>query len=960
MNFYPATAIQVPTKKEFPSSGERRVVGACGDAAAGGAPGGGGPSNRNIRGNSSSSSLNVASNIFSSMRELEASGRNVSSLGTLSALSQVGIRGAPLPASSALESALGGSMGSSGGMVMGAGGATVGLHSSLNGIMGVGGHPHTESLVAAQRDRLNALAAGSFAGTGRSNGTTPLPMEDMLYSNPMAAGGGDGRSAYSSASIQAQAQALRQLEMEEIMRQHQHQNQNAATSNNNHYYEQNQQRTNLLGNLKGGYAPMQSPTHRRGSDNISGALSISSPMQSSTSQHNPSILDNSLLDTFTPAELLREVSRRQSQRRNSRDMLAGMDQGSVMDALSRNNSRDDLVDLYNQMRHRGSSTGLRANSLANSLDSFSSLALMARQREGGAMSGMPAAASAIPHHGAQHRDGGAMPALSLPPRRLSETNNDASSSDASDDQQQRQQRRGSYSKNESLDVVSVPTAKTSSSSKTTCDKTTSEAEESSSDATNSTVVTNTQSPRPSAAASATAIDGSRENKKLSGRKRSNSNASFDALLSVFGDELAKLDREKNGGSKTNNKNGQMEDDDKSADSIVSGASVGFFNKLIKKTAAATVARQNEEEEKNDAMDMKENAAVQDKRRHSTSSSLSDYPRLSHADESRDSSSISQEHPPAAMNNDRVLSHMDNLLDRERQRTIALPPSRDLSSFLPINTTFANNATSPGTSNYTRKIQSTTSMMASLEAMRHKELVMRERALREAALRDLQAQRATLGAPPPPPNPNIRMAAPPPILPRGGDPKMGPLAALFGGHLPPGVMGSAGAGGPSSSVRHSEAAAAANAMLARLQGFPPEYPRPELLPNHNQQVLALPVPHVPVIIEKPHPAIDPNHIPPEVALQRFLDEYGEAAKTSQTDLLGSIAKAEESLASIHAWDRSQGLRKCHSRTVVKTRRSRAKVKAFLMGIDPPKEPQKKRKKTKKKAKVVVDKEIVVSM
>ena len=64
------------------------------------------------------------------------------------------------------------------------------------------------------------------------------------------------------------------------------------------------------------------------------------------------------------------------------------------------------------------------------------------------------------------------------------------------------------------------------------------------------------------------------------------------------------------------------------------------------------------------------------------------------------------------------------------------------------------------------------------------------------------------------------------------------------------------------------------------------------------------------------------------------------------MLHAISKTEKSLVTIHAWDRSQGLRKCHSRTVVKTRRSRASVKAFLMGIDPPREPNKKRKRKKK--------------
>ena len=79
-----------------------------------------------------------------------------------------------------------------------------------------------------------------------------------------------------------------------------------------------------------------------------------------------------------------------------------------------------------------------------------------------------------------------------------------------------------------------------------------------------------------------------------------------------------------------------------------------------------------------------------------------------------------------------------------------------------------------------------------------------------------------------------------------------------------------------------------------------------------------------------------------------DKYGESAETSRTDLLNAISETEKSLVTIHDWDRSRGLRKCHSRTVVKTRRSRAKVKAFLLGVDPPKELVKKSTATKRKA------------
>ncbi|KAL7515988.1 hypothetical protein ACHAWX_001049 [Stephanocyclus meneghinianus] len=61
------------------------------------------------------------------------------------------------------------------------------------------------------------------------------------------------------------------------------------------------------------------------------------------------------------------------------------------------------------------------------------------------------------------------------------------------------------------------------------------------------------------------------------------------------------------------------------------------------------------------------------------------------------------------------------------------------------------------------------------------------------------------------------------------------------------------------------------------------------------------------------------------------------------MLTAIENTESSLAKIHAWDRSLGLRKCHNRTVVKTRRSRAQIKAFLLGAKPPKEPKQRPKK-----------------
>jgi len=325
------------------------------------------------------------------------------------------------------------------------------------------------------------------------------------------------------------------------------------------------------------------------------------------------------------------------------------------------------------------------------------------------------------------------------------------------------------------------------------------------------------------------------------------------------------------------------------------------------------------------------------------------------------------------NNDKILSQMDLLLERERNA--AALSGRD-SNFLPTsNNAFANghadsmNHNNMG--NYPQKLQSTASMMASLEAIRHEELALRH----ENALRELQAQRVAAAAAMGPSssmpnNPNAMMGDLAPPLPGpvgGGLAEMERYAALFGGGGGgrfPGVMGNNNSnnteGGAASTMENPEAAAA-NAMLARLQGFPPNGfhmsqpggggPLPAANPDgsvRHPQVMHLPVPHVPSpVVEKP-PA-DPDVVRPEEALENFLSEYGAPAEKCRDGLLNAISETEESLAAIHAWDRSRGLRKCHSRTVVKTRRSRARIKAFLKGLEPPKEPAKKRKKAKTKTK-----------
>ncbi|KAL7482226.1 hypothetical protein ACHAW6_007902 [Cyclotella cf. meneghiniana] len=101
-------------------------------------------------------------------------------------------------------------------------------------------------------------------------------------------------------------------------------------------------------------------------------------------------------------------------------------------------------------------------------------------------------------------------------------------------------------------------------------------------------------------------------------------------------------------------------------------------------------------------------------------------------------------------------------------------------------------------------------------------------------------------------------------------------------------------------------------------------------------------------ENPYVHTGSDDIPPEESrkqLDIFLAQYGEEGENARDRMLKAIEHTEASLAKIHAWDRTLGLRKCHNRTVVKTRRTRAQIKAFLMGVNPPKEPKQRRNKQK---------------
>ena len=647
----------------------------------------------------------------------------------------------------------------------------------------------------------------------------------------------------------------------------------------------------------------------------------------------------SMFNDFSPEELLREVERREHQRRKSRDLLldaaaaaavvnesskkrrqssmSAMDHGtmnmniSAHNALfsSRNNSRDDVVDLYNQMRsqqhHTGGGGGQQHQQQqsnnnhkvrrANSLDSFSSLALMAGGMSSEGNTIMSSQQQALEELGGPHRNVTNNHSRESPGEVSPKHHEDTGTKDV---------------------VVIVPTAKPSSK---LIGKQRSSPPSHSSEG--STVVTDTNSPRPGDKTKV--VDGGdatgEKDEEFVPKKRNNSTASFDALLSVFGDELAELDREKNGGTVA------LTDDDKSA---VSNASAGFFDKLMEKTAEATAAARQKDAEMGGLKDDNNDSGRGVKRRFSTSSSLSDYPNLNEK-------KLQQQH--IGVNKDRVLSKMDEFLENQEGSS----SSKGFISLLPNG-----GGSRTSLTDYSQKMQSTASMMSRLEAMRKEELVMKERALREGVMREnvlrmeqikAQQRAMVMGVGGGSGIPRYAMS--------GGDAMMEQrlAMAMFGG------------GGRMSSSQQQEQMAA-DAMIARLQGFqgPMGGRGGQLHPDHPtfRGQDSSPLPEAAASLqqkkrldnEKP----ENQRLSPTVALEIFLKEFGEPAEKAKASMLEAIADTEKSLVTIHAWDRSQGLRKCHSRTVVKTRRSRAKLKAFLNGLEPPKEPTKKRKKAKKVA------------
>ena len=188
----------------------------------------------------------------------------------------------------------------------------------------------------------------------------------------------------------------------------------------------------------------------------------------------------------------------------------------------------------------------------------------------------------------------------------------------------------------------------------------------------------------------------------------------------------------------------------------------------------------------------------------------------------------------------------------------------------------------------RQMPSAAAMMASLEAMRRKEMAERDRMLLE-----LQAQIALRG----------QLSSGIGDLTTGGR-----HAAWIGRDLAPFEDGP-WSGAPLSAVPSSAESLALAAMFSRLRGTPPGAEGAPML----GQGEGLPAPTVNASPTAPPPAprVDPKRV-----LREFLDRFGEEARASRRRLRKAIADTEESQAAIHKWDRAQGLRKCHSRTVVR--------------------------------------------
>mmetsp|Transcript_22061 Transcript_22061/g.46210 ORF Transcript_22061/g.46210 Transcript_22061/m.46210 type:complete len:964 (-) Transcript_22061:219-3110(-) len=342
------------------------------------------------------------------------------------------------------------------------------------------------------------------------------------------------------------------------------------------------------------------------------------------------------------------------------------------------------------------------------------------------------------------------------------------------------------------------------------------------------------------------------------QKRSNSTSSLDALLSVFGDELAELDKERKA----------KDEDDKSTTS-----SLGFFSDVMIEAAEAESASARKGENKD---------VIRDSKKHSLG-------RIPNQDLDSDDE--------AAGDTSSKMASLSSDSDEEDRKPSSNKKQRD--------------------SGDRRK---TTTMRARAKKNFFDTMLGREKTYQNQPVNPVRS------------NPSTNTTNSATGMPTDID-------NSYSIHNKADTMTTL-----QSSLRHG------SLPTRNLQLFQPNYIDGRAIATQSQTNLLATTIATEEVAQQSNPEPGPAPEPRRPPVEEFLEKYGETAERSKEGMLKAISDSEESLAAIHAWDRSQGLRKCHSRTVVKTRRTRAKIKAFLMGIKPPPEPTRNRKR---KVKDVVD-------
>ena len=417
-------------------------------------------------------------------------------------------------------------------------------------------------------------------------------------------------------------------------------------------------------------------------------------------------------------------------------------------------------------------------------------------------------------------------------------------------------------------------------------------------------ITNNAAPNSAGSTVVTTEDPDEKHSPLKKRKRCSSTSSFDALLSAFGDDLNELDKEKNG------RGGNSDDDDNksaaSSTNLNTSAHSLLMDNLIEHTKDTLVARIKQESA----------TGVNNKRRRSSSrSSFSSIGSIAEETGEQCTQSV------LANGNTNSNSMLNSLLDRE-----SVIMSNDRSS-------------NPTESD----------IMAKLEAMRREEMIIRKRVMEQQQERMFRVDAAlrhqamiNLGMIPGPSSMMGGMTHPPPrhhqgIMPPGGYSDHGRLAGLFGGR--PSAVNIPQPSPPHGNATDPRVVDALYKMRYGSTSYSGS--RPAVNPKKQISPKARPIVHEgktsksiatsgkkrPGGSSKPKPLEDPD----KDVLADFLEKYGAPADESCNRMLDAIAKTEESLVSLFEWDRKQGLRKCHSRTVVKTRRSRERLKTFLNSL-----------------------------